>query len=763
MKQTLAVSPWLAAARAALNDEALSPLFQKEIADFEFSAFNTGDALWIIACWPNGSRLALRTAFAPDDELHLQDVEEGENEVVFSLTTIIGSYEVKLAFPAADQPLLRCTTTLTPSAPLAVPFWPRDLIALGRREEASLPLGEVHLHQVGPRSGLVYGSMKRPRAGSFLYQQNLTALNEYCEQTGATLADTVGGWWPELGFALPPAKDKPLKEGAACVISDAFLLLSPSVPADEFQMARQFLELLAGIYIHFPKPATRYYNWPDIVKKQLHDIQHSAGCWTQVQGHSFLTAYLCDYSTPPEIMVQLAVLLPLKEYAEWSKEGMPLVKEIEQGLPAFYDERVNCIARWLPAAEEKLDGNEEHKKPRIMDSWYLHHPLLNLSRLALSARNKTAEKLFLDSIEYPIKVAHRFKYQWPVFYNMDTLEVVKAEAEPGKGGEKDVPGLYAHVMLQAWKLTGAERYLDEAKKAAKALQGTGFTLFYQANNTAFSAGAMLTLYKITKDQLHLELAYLCLANIFKNVWLWDCNYDTGKHFPSFFALFPLSNAPYVAVYEEQEVFAALHDFLAQAVDIEILPALQLLIPEFMRYMIGRAIYYYPPMLPEEMLSGKAKTGEIVPKLWIPLEDIYDGTMDAGTVGQQVYGAGLACGITPRHYHRVPDGPFMVFIDYPIANFSVSKKNGTVRFNIIGDERMHCRLRLLPLKDEPLPSLSVKRTRQGKRDELTPEQSPDGYLEYQVRAGQQIVISWRPAGTRAEKKPPKGKLKASINR
>jgi hypothetical protein len=71
-----------------------------------------------------------------------------------------------------------------------------------------------------------------------------------------------------------------------------------------------------------------------------------------------------------------------------------------------------------------------------------------------------ASKLFLHSLEFAIKVAHHFKYEWPVFYKVDTLEVVKAETQPGMGGEKDVPGLYAQVMLQAWEMTGEKRYLE---------------------------------------------------------------------------------------------------------------------------------------------------------------------------------------------------------------------------------------------------------------------------------------------------------------
>jgi uncharacterized protein YyaL (SSP411 family) len=66
-------------------------------------------------------------------------------------------------------------------------------------------------------------------------------------------------------------------------------------------------------------------------------------------------------------------------------------------------------------------------------------------------------------------------------------------------------------MLQAYELTGKKRYLNEAEKAAKKLQGLGFDLFYQANNTAFSAGALLRLSKITGNKLYKELSYLCLS------------------------------------------------------------------------------------------------------------------------------------------------------------------------------------------------------------------------------------------------------------
>lgn len=370
-----------------------------------------------------------------------------------------------------------------------------------------------------------------------------------------------------------------------------------------------------------------------------------------------------------------------------------------------------------------------------MDSWYLHHPLLNLSRLALKG-DQTAKKLFLDSLDFAIKVAHHFTYKWPVFYKMDTLEVVKAETAEGKGGEKDVAGIYAHVMLQAWELTNEQRYLNEAEQAAKTLQGLGFEIFYQANNTAFSSGALLRLYKITRNELFLELSYMCLAGLFRNVQLWDCNYGYGKNFPKFFSLYPLNDAPYTAAYEEQEVFCAFHDYLEHAEDLDILPSVKLLIAEYIRYLVDRAVYYYPTMLPADMLEEKPKIGEVDSKLWIALEDLQDGWLKSGTVGQEVYGAGNAFGILPRHYLQIPDEPFMIYTDYPTSGFN-ARKGKNITFKILGDERINCRMMLVKTAQKKIPEFEV--SLKGNKEPLKASPVNGGNLEYIIPGNSTITI------------------------
>ncbi|NNU33160.1 hypothetical protein HK413_01375 [Mucilaginibacter sp. S1162] len=133
------------------------------------------------------------------------------------------------------------------------------------------------------------------------------------------------------------------------MINDAYVALSEEIPADELKMARQFMDLLGAIYPQLPLPATKYQNWPDILDKGLNDLENSHGCWAHFGGHDYLNAYVSDYATPPEIMVQLAVLLPMHEYSLWSGEDVPAIKKILDGLSAFYDEEIGSINRWLPA------------------------------------------------------------------------------------------------------------------------------------------------------------------------------------------------------------------------------------------------------------------------------------------------------------------------------------------------------------------------------------------------------------------------------
>jgi hypothetical protein len=731
----IALSPWATVIKNALRDGDLPAVYENQLGQYLIKIYNLNSSFWISIGTGSGTQIVLRPAYAPDDHFHLGKVTEDKDCVTFNLKANIGHYRVRVEFPNSEKSLIRYTTTFTASEPLLMPFWPRDVVVTGSSEINKAIEGTVIISQQGTRSGLQYFTLDNPQSGAVLYFQNLTALNTYAQATETSLGGVVGGTWPEIGFALPPTlKGKPIDAHKEIILSDAFLAFDLHNPKDEMEQAKQFLELLGEIYLHLPKPDTNYQDWPDILAKGLQDLEFNHGCWSHAAEHDYLNAYVADYMTPPELMVQLAVLLPLTDYHDWCDEDVPAIMKIKMGLDAFYNKKLKTVVRFLPSLADDLSGDEEQLEPNVMDSWYLHHPLLNLGRLALRG-DKQANKLFLESIDFAVKVAHHFNYEWPVMYNMKTLEVVKAETRPGKGGEKDVAGLYAFVMLHAWQLTKNKSYLNEAKKAAKTLQGKGFQLFYQANNTAFSANAMLWLYKETKEKVYLDLAYLCIANIVQNFQLWECEYGFAKSYPTFFAVFPLGDAPYTAAYEEQEVFAALHNFLLYAEDQDILPAVSLLIAEFLKYILNRAAYYYPPNLPREMLATDVKTGQVDHELWIAIEDIQDGWEQSGTVGQEVYGAGVSFGIVPRHFYRVPNEDFMIYCDYPTADYKYRK--GHVNFKIKGDERLHCRVLIVKKEKKPLPTFLLK----GSNVEIKGKEQQAGHLEFVLSGNQQIQIKW----------------------
>jgi hypothetical protein len=725
------ISPWAATVHADLENN--SAIWEKDFQNYIFQVYNTGDSVWIVVNWPNKGKMAFRAAFGMNSSFEVTNLLDDGQELIISLETRLGQYNITISFPESHSVLLHYTTTFKANLPLMIPFWPRDIIPVTQKGSVENTSGRIHVNQSGSRSGVLFASITKPKTGSFFYFQDLGSMSEYCEATQTALDNTVGGNWPEIGFQLPATNEKPLPADKAYIISDAYVLFSEENIENEIQETQQFINYLAEVYSSLPHPEVTDHHWPEITQNCLDDLYQNKGCWTQTKGISYLNAYLCDYDTPAEVMVQLAVLMPLCELKGWYGEMHPIYEELISGIDSFYDPKIKTINRFLPALSDKLDNSEEQKKEMVMDSWYLHHPLMNLTRLALSGE-KRAEELLLKSVEFAIKVAHHFDYEWPVFYKMDTLEVIKKETEPGKGGEKDVPGSYAHLMLLLFRLTNDKRYLNEAEKAVKKLIGRGFDIFYQANNTAFSAGALLELYKITHKQQYLDLSYACLAGLFKNMQIWDCKYGYGKNYPNYFSVFPLNDAPYTAAYEEMEVYAALSEYLIQSESIDLLPSLKILIAEFLKYAISRFPFYYPINLPEDMISDEVKTGEIGKELWIPLEDLYNGWEKSGQVGQEVYGAGVGFGVLTRQFHKVKDEEFLIFTDYPLTNYKKIKK--TITFTVLGSADFECNLKII-LNGKAIKNITIWHEKKS----IPPLKKEDNILHYKISGNSRIKISW----------------------
>lgn len=683
------------------------------------------DSLWVLLELPGGGGIALRTACSPGAPLDPPTLIETENGWEFCTRSAVGDWRVRVEAPAG-QPLLHSRVWLTPKENFIPADWLRDLYVFKANGSPAEAAGIVHAAQRGLNGGLLFLSLDQPASGSLLYLQNFTTLNDYFEATGTIPDGVVGGKWPELGYQPPASEDKPLPAGRETVFSDVFLRWTPGQPQDTRQTARVFLDLLAGIYPALDRPESLYHDWPQRATETLRDLDASPDATIAHYGHRYLHPYTAaEY---PDSMVQLTVLLPLREFADWKGSPIPLAEELRGGMGKFFDPKLGTVRRYLPNVGKDKDADE-------VDSWYLYHPLANLGRLA-AAGDEDAREMFLRSCEYGIKVARHFQYQFPVQFNASTLEVIVGQRKPGEPGQSDAGGLYAYVMLQAHGLTGKQRYLAEAEKAIQATKDMQFELEYQANITAWGATACLRLWKLTGEVFYREQSFVFLAGFFHNMILWESEIKAAKHYPVFLGVTCLHDGPYMALYECFESYCSFHEYLAWG--NEVLPdSVRLLLTEYIKYTLSRAWYYYPKELPADILATEVRNGHIARTLALPLEDLYADGQPAGQVGQEIYGSGAAFAFTTRSFHRLGNAPFLLFCEYPIFDLEQTEEP-CVSFRVRGLAALACRARLIPTDRKHLPDIQIHNA----KGSVSSRKTEEGHREFTVSGGDEVEIRWR---------------------
>jgi len=700
----------------------------------------TANSFWLVYEFPTSGKLAIRTCFDPQLINTVTLHRKTKTVAEYHVNGALGLFRVRIELHGQQPALLQYTTSLELRQSLSIQAFPPDVYVLDDDFSPITTEGMVYVTQSGPTAGLAYLSVTKPLEGSLLYFQNFTALTDYCQTTRTEPSGTVTVQWPEIGFTLPTSEE-PLPADKEIVLSDAFLCLSDIIPTDEFDAADLFLESLASIYRKLPRPETTYYDWPKAADRTVQALTESPDCGRIIKNRFYLNAYVGANQKPPESMVQFAMLVPLWEYQNWLGQPVPLLNQLQESVHTFYDETKSTMVRWLPGETFGKDETSEEEDHDKIDSWYLLHTLMNLGRLA-DMGNVQAKELLLRSIDFVINAAHHFEYNWPVFYDSQTLQVVKAETDEGKGGELDVAGLFTHVMLQVYELTKDPRFLTEAKASAERLQGKGFELLYQSNITIMSALTLAKLWKITGNRLYINLSKLSIANVFARLWMWECNFGFGQQWSTFLGVAPLKNADYLAAYEEGEIMATILSYLNE-VGTDVPESIRLIFAEYIRYLLHRGRYYFPSELSADMISQQPREGYIDPKLPIPLEDLPTGWKQAGTVGQEVYGGALAYILTTYMYKRFKGMPLTLYCDYPIyqAEYELSGKgSGYAIFRLAGTADYTCRLCLLP-RGRQLPLVSLFDERDDTNEPLMPTGQDKNYVEYQVPGNLWVRVEW----------------------
>jgi hypothetical protein len=693
------------------------------------------DAIWALIRRSGGGGLAMRAAFLPAGYRNVRLVRKHAGEVArIQVESGIGVHRIAIRMHEDAIPVLRVTTSLEPSVPLLTSFVPRDLYPLGAQDDPMGAHGEVEAAQRGLNSGAIYFRLEEPEFGSVLYFQNLTALNPYFRATDTKPDGAVGGVWPEIGYLLPTPPQRgippvdPLPAGQEMILSDALLAFHDDKTGDEQEMARRYLSLMGAVLRRIDVPETEFHDWVGRAERSLKDLAGSPKATIRHYGHRYIHPYTAaEY---PDSMVQLTVLTSIRDYEVWSGAKAPIGAELAAGLGKFYDPKLETIRRYLPNVGKDKDRN-------AVDSWYLYHPLSMLGRLAIDG-DRQAMRLFEKSLDFGIKAAHHFDYKWPIQYDVRDFRVITQARDDQGLGQTDVGGMYAYVMLQAFELTDDKRYLDEARAAIDAAEGMRFELNYQANLTAWGAAACMRLWRITDEEKYLRQSYVYLASFFHNTAIWESDIGHARHYRNFLGVTALHDAPYMAMYECFDSFAAFERYLKDSgPDLD--PAVRLLLSEYCRHALDRAWFYYPDALPEDAISPRQRetNGHIDRTLSFPVEDLYVDGQQAGQVGQEIYGAGAAFVFASRCFHNVRDAPFRIFCDhFLLASERPSER--ALSFQLGGAEGWEASLSLIRTGRAKLPAFTVT-TAGG--DRIRPRHSTADRIEYRVPADSRVTLAW----------------------
>ena len=729
------LTPDLLALRDQLASAVGKPDESFTVGDIDVEIRRLGSALWLI-----GRRRRAEGGFAMRiadwlDAAPLRRLAPATGETAsFAVTSELGEHQISVKSGALALAYVRIVWRFTPAAPTLLPTAQRDLILLGARDDPRAATGQVHAVQRGPNTGLVYFEMEAPVADSFFYLQNLTALNDYFRITETSPAEVVGGVWPELGLRLPRGTThdtesaRPLPAGEAVTLSDAILLVRPESPRDERERARHFLQMLGGAYQLLELPPTEFRDWIARAEASLRDLDRAPEAAVRHYGHRYLHPYTAaEY---PDSMVQLSVVEALHGWGQWTGTAHPLETEFKAGLSRFYDRKLGALRRYLPNVGSDKDAD-------AVDSWYLYHPLLNLGKLALSG-DKKARALFVKSLAFGIRAAHHFHYKWPIEYKIDDFSVITDTADADGRGQTDVGGLYAWVMLQAFELTDEPHYLDEARAAIDAAIGLGFNINYQANLTAWGAAACMRLWRITNRDVYLEQSYVYLASFFHHCEIWESRLGHAVHYRNFLGATALQDAPYMALYECFESFAAFEHYLADSgPDLD--PAARMLVSEYCKYALDRAWFYYPDALPKEAIADEQRenNGHIDRSLAFPLEDLYPDGQPAGQVGQEIYGAGAAFVFATRAFHQVEGAPFLLYCDHFVRAIERTGSH-TLMLSLAGGDTCTARLSFVRKKRH---KLTATRVAAPDGDMLRPHDAGRHRIDYRVPANGRFILKW----------------------
>ena len=527
------------------------------------------------------------------------------------------------------------------------------------------------------------------------YYANYTSMNDYYNYLAIEPKDAVSKQSSNrFGYTPPSSKEFQIPAGIRLRVVDSFIGLEPGKLGTDLDYCRYFVEGFCVVYNEIEKPQTDFADWRDTALKTLESLEDES-CITDHWEHRILRAYVNIAETHTDLETNLFVLTPLEQFNAVFGEGESLKRMIEKATGMFYVEGVtddyNTIFDNVPSSKDP-----SHITTHPASTWYYTFNMLQMAKIARYG-NPEIREMFLGSLPYMIRFSRSVDYEFPIFADYLTLEVKDPRLEG------DMAGCYAYTMLIAYELTGADEYLEEAKKSIERLVGKGFKVGYEMHITASGIAACGWLYEITRDKRYLDIAYIPLANLLRDTWLWesDCGYAYG--YRTFNNIAAQRGCPVVGPVEQTEAWGFLREFYLKT-ETALPKALRRMIPEYMKQTMASAYHSFPETLPAEAMHPGPPYAPGNPDLWIGLEGIRPGLLKSGSIGQAVYMSGGPFRYAGYSYHRPViqrsqdphekylEGVF-VFSEYPLTECKWDTKRKTLEFSTAGDKEYPCRVRV----------------------------------------------------------------------
>jgi hypothetical protein len=552
--------------------------------------------------------------------------ESNANTILVNSSTDWADFQTRMTVASGRTPILHWTVSADWKQPHALPSEGPEchyMAGSSVNGEATPQAYLLSAHQFG-QAGYETGEAFLPAnpfiGGTALYVENYSALDPYFEAAHVSPDAAVKAEMNGFGYRIPVNSQKIFPAGTHLLLADSYLILQPGDSVQPLELSESYLRMMATIFHALPHPPTVQTDWNDVAQKTLHDLTLPS-CVANTE-----KSYFRNYVNEPwdsgaeELMTQLDPFVATLMYDQNKGIQTPWMGRVADGLGAFYLPTLHWLSDW-----NKSD------QPTKADSWYLIFPLIQLSRAAMLG-NSQAKDLVRESLPYLITYAHVCDYQFPVFYNPQTMG-------SHEYSEPDCTGAYAYLMLQSEELFKEGSYLNEAKASLMHIAPYGLNYSYEMHLTALSAAACARMWKITGDESYLKLSLIPVANFIRHCWLWDVSYGYHKKDSYFFAVSSMPGA-YVAAFEEYQSMLALKEY--ERIASSHIPAdAREMVSEFLRYAPTVLRFTLPPFMAKGSvtpMNGRNHPNDL--SLYIPVEDVNDGWTLSGGVGQEIYGSGF---------------------------------------------------------------------------------------------------------------------------